>query len=149
MQAWKEYTRYIKSPASVITAKCPELMYFIGCLKDIAENGEISHEKHEKFLAELTEKASIISALKEEKIAIFKETYSLYLVGFNDAEVRKVYNTLPASSFTDDKSTFEKNVSAISDEIRSEQERFRLLELWEEKQAPRTPMNGVKRTVHL
>ena len=37
MQAWKEYTRYIKSPASVITAKCPELMYFIGCLKDIAE----------------------------------------------------------------------------------------------------------------
>lgn len=42
------------------------------------------------FLAELTEKASIISALKEEKIAIFKETYSLYLVGFNDAEVRKV-----------------------------------------------------------
>lgn len=62
----------------------------------------------------------------------FKETYSLYLVGFNDAEVRKVYNTLPASSFTDDKSTFEKNVSAISDEIRSEQERFRLLELWEE-----------------
>lgn len=27
MQAWKEYTRYIKSPASVITAKCPELMY--------------------------------------------------------------------------------------------------------------------------
>lgn len=133
MQAWKEYTRYIKSPASVITAKCPELMYFIGCLKDIAENGEISHEKHEKFLAELTEKASIISALKEEKIAIFKETYSLYLVGFNDAEVRKVYNTLPASSFTDDKSTFEKNVSAISDEIRSEQERFRLLELWEEK----------------
>ena len=133
MQAWKEYTRYIKSPASVITAKCPELMYFIGCLKDIAENGEISHEKHEKFLAELTVKASIISALKEEKISIFKETYSLYLVGFNDAEVRKVYNTLPASSFTDDKSTFEKNVSAISDEIRSEQERFRLLELWEEK----------------
>lgn len=59
MQAWKEYTRYIKSPASVITAKCPELMYFIGCLKDIAENGEISHEKHEKFLAELTEKASM------------------------------------------------------------------------------------------
>lgn len=137
MQAWKEYTRYIKSPASVITAKCPELMYFIGCLKDIAENGEISHEKHEKFLAELTEKASIISALKEEKIAIFKETYSLYLVGFNDAEVRKVYNTLPASSFTDDKSTFEKNVSAISDEIRSEQERFRLLELWEEKTGTR------------
>lgn len=40
---------------------------------------------------------------------------------------------MPASSFTDDKSTFEKNVSAISDEIRSEQERFRLLELWEEK----------------
>lgn len=72
MQAWKEYTRYIKSPASVITAKCPELMYFIGCLKDIAENGEISHEKHEKFLAELTEKASIISALKEEKLQFLK-----------------------------------------------------------------------------
>lgn len=108
-------------------------MYFIGCLKDIAENGEISHEKHEKFLAEITEKASAISVLKEEKIAIFTEAYSLYLVGFNDTEVRKVYNKLPASSFIDDKSTFEKNVSTSSDEVRSEQERFRLLELWEEK----------------
>ncbi len=133
MQAWKEYTRYIKSPASVISAKCPELLYFIGCLKDIVENGEISHEKHEKFLVEITEKSSAISALKEEKIAIFKEAYSLYLVGFNDTEVRKVYNKLPASSFTDDKSSFEKNISSISDEVRSEQERFRLLELWEEK----------------
>ena len=47
--------------------------------------------------------------------------------------MRKVYNKLPASSFTDDKSTFEKNVSEISVEVRSEQERFRLLELWEEK----------------
>lgn len=132
MQAWKEYARYIKTPASVISSKCPELLFFINCLKDISENGEISYEKHEKFLHEITEKASVISNLKDEKVSIFSEEYSIYLNGFNDTEIKKVYNKLPATSFTDDKSTFEKNVSTISDEVRSEQERFRLLELWKE-----------------
>ena len=133
MQGWKDYTRYIKIPASVVAAKCPQLSYWVNCLKDIAINGEISHEKHEKFLFEITEKSSVISALERKKIAIFKEEYSVYLVGFNDEEVKKVYNNLPHSSFIDDKSTFEKNVSAISEEVRREQERFRLLELWEKK----------------
>ena len=114
-------------------------MYFINCLKDISENGEISHEKHEKFLHEITTKASVIANLKDEKIAIFSEEYSIYLKGFNDTEVKKVYNKLPATSFMDDKSTFEKNVSAISDEVRREQERFRLLELWKELTGKKDP----------
>ena len=134
MQSWKDYTSHIiKSPASVIIEKRPELMHFIRYLKDIAENGEISHDKHENFLAEITDKAAVISALQADIIAIFTDTYSLYLDGFDDAEIKKVYTKLPASSFTDDKSTFEKYVSAISDEVRSEQERFRLLELWKVK----------------
>ena len=108
-------------------------------LKDISENGEISHEKHEKFLHEITEKASVISNLKNEKVSIFSEEYSIYLNGFNDTEIKKVYNKLPATSFTDDKSPFEKNVSTISDEIRSEQERFRLLELWKELTGTKDP----------
>ena len=139
MQTWKEYARYIKTPASVISSKCPELSYFINCLRDITDNGEISHEKHEKFLNELTEKNSVISSLKDEKITIFAEEYSVYLKGFNDTEIKKVYNKLPASSFMDDKSTFEKNVSTVSDEVRSEQERFRLLELWKELTESKDP----------
>ena len=130
MQAWKDYARYIKTPASVLSTKLPELKYFIDCLKDIAENGEISHEKHDYFLTELSEKIDAITNLKDEKISIFAEEYAEYLKDFNDSEIRKVYNKLPSTSFTDDKATFEKNISAISEEVRREQVRFRLLELW-------------------
>lgn len=139
MQSWKEYASFIKTPYSICKAKIPELSYFFECLKNIADECDLPHEKHAKFLNELDDKAVIIAALKERKMEIFREEYSLYIAGFSDKEVLKLYSRLPNSSFIDDKSTFEKNISTESDAIKSEQERFKLVALWEELTGTATP----------
>lgn len=144
MRAWKEYTSFLKIPYSVCKAKLPELAYFFECLKNIAEECDLSHDKHEKFLTELESKASVIDELKERKMEVFKEEYSLYLLGFSEKEIIKLYNRLPNSSYLDDKSTYEKNISNEADTIRMEQERFRLMDLWEKLTHTATPHEWCK-----
>lgn len=139
MQAWREYSNFLKIPYSVCRAKIPELSYFFDCLKNIVEDCDLSHDKHEKFLAELKAKSSLIDALKERKMDVFKEEYSLYLTGFSEKEILKLYSKLPSSSYLDDKSTYEKNISHEADVIRMEQERFKLMVLWESLTQTATP----------
>lgn len=141
MQSWREYTKFMKTPYSVFRAKVPELSIFFDCLKNIAEECDLSHDKHKKFLNELETKNFIIASLKDHKMEIFVEEYSLYVTGFSEKEISKLYSRLPNSSFTDDKATFEKNISAESEVIRSEQERFRLIAMWEELTGTTTPYN--------
>jgi len=139
MQSWKEYTSFIKTPYSICKTRIPELSFFFECLKNIADECDLPHEKHAKFFNELDTKAAIIAALKERKMELFCEEYSLYINGFSEKEVLKLYSKLPNSSFTDDKSTFEKNISTESDAIKSEQERFKLVALWEKFTGTATP----------
>ena len=115
------------------------MSFFFECLKNIVEDCDLSHDKHKKFLAELDTKAAAITALKERKMEVFKEEYSLYLTGFSEKEISKLYSKLPNSSYLDDKSTYEKNVSNEADAIRMEQERFKLMTLWEELTKMATP----------
>jgi len=141
IQSWKEYTNFIKTPYSVCKTKIPELSFFLECLKNIADECDLSHDKHAKFLHELETKTSVISELKERKMDVFREEYSIYITGFSEKEVAKLYSKLPNSSFTDDKATFEKNISTESETIKSEQERFKLVAMWEEATGTATPFD--------
>ena len=139
MQAWKEYSNFLKIPYSVCKTKIPELSYFFDCLKNIAEDCDLSHDKHEKFLAELEAKSSAVDSLKERKMDVFQEEYSLYLTGFSEKEILKLYSKLPSSSYLDDRSTYEKNIRQEAGAIRMEQERFMLMALWENLTQTITP----------
>jgi hypothetical protein len=141
MQSWKEYASFIKTPYSVCKAKIPELSFFFECLKNITDECDLSHDKHTKFLYELETKTTVIAALKERKMDIFREEYSLYITGFSEKEIAKLYSKLPNSSFTDDKATFEKNISTESEAIKSEQERFKLVAMWDELTGTTTPFD--------
>lgn len=132
MQAWREYTNFLKIPHSVCKSKLPELAYFFECLKNIAEDGDLSHDKHEKFLIEMETKASAIAGLKKRKMEVFQEEYSIYITGFSEKEINKLYSKLPNSSYLDNQSVYEKNISVQADAIRLEQERFKLIELWQQ-----------------
>ena len=139
MQSWKEYVSFIKTPFSVCKARIPELSFFFECLKNIADECDLPHEKHERFLNELETKAALITAFKERKMEMFREEYSLYVGGFSEKEILKLYSKLPNSSFTDDKSTFEKHICAEADVIKSEQDRFRLVDMWAKLTGTDTP----------
>lgn len=145
IQAWKSYANFLKIPCGICKIKIPELSVFFDCLRCIVSEGDLSHDRHDRFLLELEQKGTVIEALKDRQLEVFKHEYSVYLGGFKDTEIGKLYRTLPNSSFLDDKSTYEKNVQMQAEIIRSEQERFRLLTMWEEMTDTKNPYEWCKK----
>ena len=132
MKEWSETTKYIKIPYLVLMEKCPDLKQLVSSIYEIAKNGEISHDKREAFLEQLVTKAGALKDVLDRKKDIFAEIYSTYTDGFGAADIKKLYDKLPKSSFMGDKSAFEKSVQEHAEEVRTNQKKFQLHKLWKE-----------------
>ena len=132
MKEWSETTKYIKIPYLVLMEKCPDLKQLVSSIYEIAKNGEISHDKREAFLEQLVTKAGALKDVLGRKKDIFAEIYSTYTDGFGAADIKKLYDKLPKSSFMGDKSAFEKSVQEHAEEVRTNQKKFQLHKLWKE-----------------
>ena len=136
---WREKVKSIRIPCAALITEVPVLKVLFQTLRDIASSGELQYDKRKIFLTELTTKTNNFDEFFASKIDVFKRIYSFYLTGFNDDEVNVLYSKLPMDSFTVEKSDYEKNVAALTEKIRSEQEKYKLHLLWEEKTASKTP----------
>lgn len=136
---WHEKVKSIRIPCSALITEIPELKVFLGCLRDIVTTGELPYDKRAIFLAELESSGSAFVNFFSTKTVVFKNIYSFHLTGFSENEVNMLYSKLPMTSFTSDKSDFEKIVAAEAEKIRGEQEKYKLHQLWEEKTSSKTP----------
>ena len=136
---WREKVKSIRIPCSALLTEVPELKVFLGCLRDIVTTGELAYDKRATFLAELEDNGSAFADFFSAKTTIFKNIYSFHLTSFSEAEVNMLYSKLPMTSFTSDKSDFEKTVADEAEKIRGEQEKYKLHQLWEEKTSSKTP----------
>lgn len=139
IEAWRSAAKFIQIPASVLTKRLSPLKKFIGFLREIAENGELSYEKREDFLAELEGKTSAITEMLDEKQKIFSEEYAHKLTGFSVQEISGIYSKLPTTSFTDSVPDYLKNLDALVKEAKKEQYKFMLHQEWEKKTASKDP----------
>lgn len=135
---WQEKAKSIRIPYSALVMEVPALKAFFLILRDIAANGELPYDKKGAFLSELETNANLFVDFIESKMNIFKNLYSFYLTGFSDSEVSSLHSKLSITSFTSDKSDFEKHVAELAEKIRREQEKFRLHQLWEETTSSKT-----------
>lgn len=139
MQTWKSYVSFIKTPCSVLIAKAPEFNLILSNLRDIAINSDLSHDKRSNFLEELKIKRDAFIEFLDKKEELFVEEYSLYVAGFSITDIKKLYTKLPTSSFVDNKSTFETNVSKYAEQIRADQKKFKLKQIWSELTSSNDP----------
>jgi hypothetical protein len=138
---WQEKTKSIKTPVAALISELPLLKIFFEILREIAATGEFPYEKRAAFLAKQEKNADAFKTFLTEKTGVFTNTYSFYLSGFSDEEINTLYSKLPFDSFILDKSDFEKRLAALAEQLRAEQEKYRLHCLWEEKTASKTPMD--------
>lgn len=139
IEEWREKVKAIRIPCAALVAEVPVLKAFFQTLLDIASSGELQYDKRKAFLSELSTNANNFNEFFTSKIDVFKSIYSFHLTGFSDNEVNELYSKLPVNAFTAEKSNCEKNLAALAEKIRSEQEKYKLHQLWEEKTASKTP----------
>lgn len=131
--AWKDCAKYTHIPFIILKERQPELKEWISLLFDLVNDGTFaSHEKKEKFLAELTAKETLIAAFLSERPAVFAQYYASNLVSLDEDAKKRVYYKLPASSFTDTKADFVKNVNTYADQERSAQAKNKLVSMWKD-----------------
>jgi len=139
IEGWREKVKSIRIACAALVVEVPVLRAFFQTLRDIASSGELQYDKRKAFLTELTTNANNFDEFFTSKIDVFKNLYSFHLTGFSDSEVNALYSKLSVNAFTADKSDCEKNVAALAEKIRSEQEKYKLHQLWEEKTVSKTP----------
>jgi len=136
---WCEKAKSIRIPCAALVTEVPALKALFQTLRDMSLSGDLQYDKRRAFLAELTTNSNYFDEFISSKINLFKNIYSFHLTGFSDNEVNVLYSKLPVTSFTADRADCEKNVAMLAEKIRSEQEKYKLHQLWEEKTASKTP----------
>lgn len=136
---WREKVKSIRIPASALVGEVPSLKAFFLMLVDIATSGELPYDKRRAFLSELEIHTEAFREFYDSRLRVFRNLYSFHLTGFSDPEVGELYSRLPMDTFAMSKSDCEKNVAMIAQSIRSEQEKFRLHQLWENMSSSKTP----------
>jgi hypothetical protein len=127
---WREKVKTIRIPCSALLTEIPTLKTLFGILRDdIVAMGELPYDKRGTFLSELENNTSALADFFASETAVFKSIYSFHLTGFSDGEVNTLYSKLPVTSFTSDKSDFEKTVGSLAEQIRNEQEKYKLHQL--------------------
>lgn len=132
IKSWMDYASFLKTPQSVLADRLQDLKSFLRLLGEIADIGELPHDKRRSFLHQLEQHGNEISTLSSKKKTVFTEAYQIYLAGFSQDDIDKLYAQLPDNSFLSDKSTFEKAVQKCADEVRANQKKFQLHSIWEE-----------------
>ena len=135
-RVWVDFARFTHMPCQDLCVKVPQLGELFRHVREIVQKGKLAHDKRPSFLDQLVARgADLVEflALREE---IFAQTYADCLSGLGADEIASLYRRLPASSFTDDRSTFARSVKESADALKAGQRRHMLHELW--KQATQT-----------
>lgn len=139
LQEWREKVKFIKIPFLALVTEVPALKMFLQILRDIVANGELPYDKRETFLGELENNINVFTDFFTSKTDVFKSVYSFHLTGFSDSEINVLYSKLPMNMFSAEKSECEKNVAALAEKIRGDQEKYKLHQLWEQNTFSRSP----------
>jgi hypothetical protein len=145
LQEWCEIVKSIRIPYSALLAEVPKLKVFLEMLREIVESGDLAYDKRSVFLAELENNSTGFFEFLENKADVFKNIYSFHLTGLSAAEVKSLYSALPVTSFTAEKSDYEKTVADSAEKQKSDQEKHKLHELWKEKTGTKTPEDWSER----
>lgn len=136
---WREAAKSVRIPYSALKSEVTALNAFFGCLHEIVATGELAYDKRSKFLVELENNGSAFTDFLSKKTDVFKSIYSVHLTGFSESEVNTLYSKLSVTSFSSDKSDFERSVALEAENIRKEQAKYKLHQFWQDKTSSRTP----------
>ena len=131
--AWKDCAKYTHIPFATLREKQIELKMWLSLLFDLVNDGTFaSDEKKNLFLKEILGKGTLIASFLSERHLLFAQYYASNLVNLENDAKKRIYYKLPASSFTDSKADFVKNVNTYAEQERSAQAKNRLIAMWKD-----------------
>jgi len=147
LESWRDRVRNVRMPYATLVAIRPMSKDFLGLLKEIAGGSNLDqNERRDLFFREITDRGDLNREMLDGCLSLFKATYKEQLAGLDDQEMDGLYLTgLDKSSFVQDKPTYEKSLVQKVAEIKSHQNRAKLLSIWKERTGTDSPADWSQR----
>lgn len=139
IREWCDKCGYIRISYAAAKNYLDELGAFLAMLHNLKKAGTLLDSQKKGFLDLLIANADNFRNFYNNQVDLFKRVCGYYLDGLSDEEIKEVFATIPAGSFTYEKSdylnTVEAKVKAYKEGLKS----AKLKKLWRDKTGTDTP----------
>lgn len=139
IREWCDKCGYIRISYAVAKNYLDELGAFLAMLHNLKKAGTLLDSQKKGFLDLLVANADNFRNFYNNQVDLFKRVCGYYLDGLSDEEIKEVFATIPAGSFTYEKAdylnTVEAKVKAYKEGLKS----AKLKKLWRDKTGTDTP----------
>lgn len=140
IEAWRDRSKAVKMPFDTLVAVRHDLKEFLSLLRDIARGSQLEESlKRDKFLTEITVHGSLLKEFMDGMKELFRRTYKALLDGLTADEQLDLYKTLDTNSFVTDKTIYETVLQQKVEDVKSQQERRKLLLFWQARTGTENP----------
>ena len=139
IREWCDKCGYIRISYAAAKNYLDELGAFLAMLHNLKKAGTLLDSQKKGFLDLLVANADNFRNFYNNQVDLFKRVCGYYLDGLSDEEIKEVFATIPAGSFTYEKAdylnTVEAKVKAYKEGLKS----AKLKKLWRDKTGTDTP----------
>lgn len=139
VREWCDKCQYIRISYPAAKNYLDSFGAFLELLYNIKKSGVVLDSQKQKFYDLLIANADNFRAFYGNQIGLFKKVCEFYLEGFNDEEIREIYNSIPVGSLTKDKTEYTNIVNDRVEEYKRNSKSANLKKLWKEKTNTDTP----------
>ena len=145
IQEWCDKCGYIRISYAAAKNYLDELGPFLGMLYTLKKAGTLLDSQKQTFLDLVQANANTFRSFYNNQVDLFKRVCGYYLDGLSDDEIKEVFSTLPAGSFTYEKADYLNQVEAKVTAYKEGQKNTQLKKLWREKTRTESPRDWSKK----
>lgn len=138
-EAWREVLKFAGFSCDALKTKRPSLEKLLSYLLKVMNREDILPEIMKEFLAELVNHRGELSAILNNKLAVFEELYGVYLDNFTVIEREEIQNSINRELFTETATTSNSIVKQAADVYRKNQIKTQLFNQWFELTGTKNP----------
>lgn len=145
IREWCDKCGYIRISYAAAKNYLDELGPFLKMLYTMKKAGTLLDSQKQTFLELVQKNGSIFSNFYNNQIDLFNRVCGYYLDGLSDDEIKEVFDTMPAGSFTYEKADYLNQVEAKVAAYKERQKNTQLKKLWREKTRTDSPRDWSKK----
>lgn len=145
IREWCDKCGYIRVSYAAAKNYLDELSPFLGILYNLKKAGTLLDSQKKTFLELLQANTDNFRNLYNNQVDLFKRVCGYYLDGLSDDEIKDVFATMPAGSFTYEKADYLNTVEAKVAVYKEGQKNAQLKKLWKEKTGTESPRDWSKK----
>lgn len=145
IREWCDKCGYIRISYAAAKNYLDDIGPFMGILYTMKKTGTLLDSQKQKFYDLLVVNMEAFRRFYNNQVEFFKRVCSYYVEEFSDEEVRELYNTIPAGSFTYEKTDYLNMVDGKVKEYKSTLGSAKLKKLWKNRTGTGTPREWSKK----